>query len=444
MALDMRGLTFRESLHTRFVLGLGAVLLPFLVAMGIGYAYLLPALVSSLDNIVRVFAEQQAPAMQLQTALLQAAMPVNDYLINGQEDEQELFARLRQKVDRAFQAVQQAHSTPDDVHLELTSAREQWGLALRLGEKILRVPDPIGNADAAQEMKRFDAHIDEAVISLEEVQHHFRQVIDASRAQAIRTRMATLWASFAVFGAAIAVSLFAALALARSVTNPVDVLQRGVKQLAAGKLSHRIDFQRHDELGELAAAFNAMASALEKNQAELTELATLDGLTGLYNHRTFYVLLRGELARAQRFNRPVSLLLLDIDHFKSVNDTYGHQAGDAVLKDLGALLGREAREIDRICRYGGEEITIILPETDIDAAAGIAERLRASVQAHTFAAGNGASLHLTVSIGAASWPLHASNIQGLVSEADAAMYAAKQAGRNRVVRYDPALDAQAP
>lgn len=98
MALDMRGLTFRESLHTRFVLGLGAVLLPFLVAMGIGYAYLLPALVSPLDNIVRVFAEQQAPAMQLQTALLQAAMPVNDYLINGQEDEQELFARLRQKV----------------------------------------------------------------------------------------------------------------------------------------------------------------------------------------------------------------------------------------------------------------------------------------------------------------------------------------------------------
>ena len=443
MALNMRDLKFRRSLRTRFVLGLGAVLLPFLVAMGVGYAYLLPALVSPLDNIVRVFVEQQAPAMQLQTALLQAAMPVNDYLINGQEDERELFASLRQEVDRAFRIVQQAHSTPDEVYLELASAREQWARALRLGEKIMRVPDPVGNADAAQEMKHFDAHIDQAVTSLEEVQHHFRQVIVASRAQAIKTRMTALWAAFAVFGAAVAVSLFAALALARSVTNPVDVLQRGVKQLAAGQLSHRIDSRRHDELGELAAAFNTMASALEKTQTELTELATLDGLTGLYNHRTFYVLLRGELARAQRFNRPVSLLLLDIDHFKSVNDTYGHQAGDAVLKELGALLGREAREIDRICRYGGEEIAIILPETDNDAAAGLAERLRASVKAHTFLAGNGASLHLTVSIGVASWPLHASNAQDLVAEADTAMYAAKQAGRNRVVRYETALDAQA-
>lgn len=172
----------------------------------------------------------------------------------------------------------------------------------------------------------------------------------------------------------------------------------------------------------------------------LNEFATHDGLTGLYNHRAFYALLEDELARAQRFNRrPVSLLLLDIDHFKRVNDTQGHLAGDAVLKGLGELLSRQARAIDRVCRYGGEEITVILPETDLETAANVAERMRAAVDAQLFEFNGGVPLRITVSIGVASFPEHADNVQALVAAADAAMYIAKQSGRNRVIRYEPAL-----
>jgi len=178
--------------------------------------------------------------------------------------------------------------------------------------------------------------------------------------------------------------------------------------------------------------------AIQKLNEELAELAIRDGLTGLYNHRTFYKLLEDEFVRAQRFNHPVSLLLLDIDHFKHVNDTYGHLAGDAILKGLGELLGRQARAIDRVCRYGGEEITVILPETDLDAAANMAERMRAAVEAQSFDVEAGAPVKITVSIGVASWPAQADNMQTLVAAADAAMYAAKQSGRNRVVRYEPA------
>lgn len=442
MESDVSHTRFRRTLRSRFLFGLAAVLLPFLVAMGVGYVYLLPALVRPLDMIVQVFAEQQAPAMRLQTALLQAAMPVNDYLINGHEDERRLFAQLRQEVDLAFRDAPPEHFARAEERAQVTYAQEQWQLAQGIGDQILRVPDPIGNALAAQDMKLFDAHIDQAVASLQEVQRYFRRMIEESRAQAVKTRVTTLWSAFGAFGLALLVSLIAGLELTRSVTRPVGALRRGVARFAAGELSYRIDVQRDDELGELASAFNTMAAALEKSQTELTELATLDGLTGLYNHRTFYVLLRGELARAQRFNRPVSLLLLDIDHFKSVNDTHGHQAGDAILRELAQLLTRESREIDRISRYGGEEITVILPETDVDAAVVIAERLRARVEAHAFTTGSGATLRLTVSVGVASWPLHASNIQGLVAEADTAMYAAKQAGRNRVKRYDPALEVQ--
>jgi diguanylate cyclase (GGDEF)-like protein len=179
---------------------------------------------------------------------------------------------------------------------------------------------------------------------------------------------------------------------------------------------------------------------LERDEQELKRLAVRDGLTGLHNHREFYVLLTNELTRGQRFNRPVSLLMLDADHFKRVNDTHGHQAGDAVLKGLSELLCREARTIDSVCRYGGEEITVILPETDLDAAADMAERLRAAVEALPFDVSAGAPLHITASFGVASWPLHADNAQALVAAADAAMYAAKKSGRNRIVRYGPALE----
>jgi len=180
---------------------------------------------------------------------------------------------------------------------------------------------------------------------------------------------------------------------------------------------------------------------IERDEDELQRLAEHDGLTGLYNHRAFYVLLADEFARAQRFNRQVSLLLLDIDHFKHVNDTYGHLAGDAILKGLGELLGRQARAIDRVCRYGGEEITVILPETDLDAAANMAERMRAAVEAQSFDVEAGAPIKITVSIGVASWPAQADNMQTLVAAADAAMYAAKQGGRNRVARFEPAAPA---
>lgn len=192
---------------------------------------------------------------------------------------------------------------------------------------------------------------------------------------------------------------------------------------------------------ELLSTFASLvAQAIENARlyAQMQEQARTDALTSLNNRRTFDALLADELARAQRLNRPVSLLMLDIDHFKRVNDTYGHQAGDAVLKGLGEQLGHQARAIERVCRYGGEEIAVILPETDLQIAVKVAERLRAAVEAQPFDINADAPLHITVSIGVASFPVHADSAQALVAAADAAMYAAKAGGRNRVSRYEPA------
>jgi len=170
-------------------------------------------------------------------------------------------------------------------------------------------------------------------------------------------------------------------------------------------------------------------------QAE--RLATTDGLTGLLNRRTFNAQLLGRLREAQRYNRPLSLLLLDIDHFKKVNDTYGHPAGDAVLRGIAGILQKQARETDIVARYGGEEMALILPETEAAGAQAIAERIRRAAAAVTHPSEQGA-IQVTVSIGLATWPGPGESAEAILEAADKALYRAKQGGRNRVACANPA------
>ncbi len=176
---------------------------------------------------------------------------------------------------------------------------------------------------------------------------------------------------------------------------------------------------------------------IEYNEKELRELASHDGLTGLYNHRFFYTILEDEIARARRYERPVSLLMLDIDHFKDVNDIYGHLAGDAILRNLSERLVNRVRSTDRVCRYGGEEMMVVLPETGLHDAKKIAEEVRFLIEQKPFDIGNGHSIRITVSIGLACCPEHAQEVSLLVSNVDTALYEAKETGRNRVCVYLP-------
>jgi diguanylate cyclase (GGDEF)-like protein len=432
------------SLRTRFTLGLGVVLLPFLLAAAMGLFYLLPQLVDPLEDIVREVTDEMEPVVHLQVDLLTATTPVDDYHINSESNGLKLFTQLSHQVDIDFKKAPPERFTLAQERELIVSARNQWQEAGQLGEALLRLRHPIGDPQAAREKKRFNTLIDLSVDLLEQVHDISHRSIDADRVTSHITRTRSIWVTFGAFTAALTISLFVSAALARSVLAGVDALRQGAGRLAAGELSHRVVLAHRDELGELATAFNAMAERLEENQKALYELAIRDGLTGLYNHHTFYVLLADELARVHRFERPVSLLLLDIDHFKHVNDTHGHQAGDAVLKGLSELLNHQVRAIDRVCRYGGEEIAIILPETGLEGAAHVAERMRAGVEMQLFDINTGAPIGITVSIGVASFPAHADGVEALVAAADAALYAAKRSGRNRVSRYEPAHDQPVP
>ena len=163
---------------------------------------------------------------------------------------------------------------------------------------------------------------------------------------------------------------------------------------------------------------------------EAQRLSLTDGLTGLWNFRYFSMTLAKEIERAARFGRPVALLMLDLDHFKAVNDTWGHQRGDSVLIELAARVRGQVRDVDTVARYGGEEVVVVLPETDEDGAVALAQRVCGAVGLAPFGSSQEAPVAVTVSVGVAVFPGHGSSAALLLAAADRALYVAKSSGRN--------------
>jgi len=200
------------------------------------------------------------------------------------------------------------------------------------------------------------------------------------------------------------------------------------------------------------AAANGLANAALYEQVEidnqrLTRLANTDDLTGLYNHRRFYQRLEEEHKRAERYGSDLALILLDLDHFKQVNDTYGHQQGDAVLRELATVLLRTTRETDLLARYGGEEFAVLLPETSLAGAFQQAERMRRQIKAHYFESLQGKPL--SISCGVACLPFSQAAFKAprhrqdaLIAWADQALYTAKRGGRDRSVTSEVRQEAE--
>lgn len=225
------------------------------------------------------------------------------------------------------------------------------------------------------------------------------------------------------------------------ISRPIRQITSASMAMSHGDLASRVNLRREDEIGQLADTFNEMAVSIQASHEELTRLSSTDGLTGLYNHREFQKRLEEEIGRASRYASPLSLLMIDIDYFKKVNDTYGHPSGDTILRSIGAIILQELRISDLAARYGGEEMTVILPETGSSNAFTFAERIREKIHEFPMTVLAGETVHVTVSIGVASFPGDANDREGLIDTADQALYFAKEKGRNRTILYGETIKA---
>ena len=253
-------------------------------------------------------------------------------------------------------------------------------------------------------------------------------VADMPVADAYRqaTRLRDL--AFLVIGVLLVVIAVVAYWLTALIARPLHRLTSAAAQVSAGKLPVELPAGGGGEMGYLTQVFNTMVESLRKHHDELERLSTTDTLTGLSNRRHLMDLLAQEIERAKRADKPFSILMLDVDHFKKYNDNHGHQAGDEVLARIGTVLRNSIRPYDCAARYGGEEFLVMLSGTSLAPARETAERIRKQVLAEQFEAES-----VTISIGVAEYPSQGDTAKSVIGQADAALYEAKRAGRDRVM-----------
>jgi diguanylate cyclase (GGDEF)-like protein len=238
----------------------------------------------------------------------------------------------------------------------------------------------------------------------------------------------------------------AAYLLSLSLVRPLNRLTSGAGKVAGGDLEVDVPVSSRSEVGYLTEVFNDMVARLRQGREELAsinetlreknvelhEISITDSLTGLYNRKHLMETLDKEVSRSQRHSRSFSLLVIDIDHFKKYNDTYGHLAGDEVLSKLASVFKESIRSSDYAARYGGEEFIIMLPEIGPEQGVEAAERIRHKVAEEIFS-GDGESIKVTISVGVACYPKNGEDAESVIRNADAALYEAKELGRNRVI-----------
>jgi diguanylate cyclase (GGDEF)-like protein len=241
------------------------------------------------------------------------------------------------------------------------------------------------------------------------------------------------FALLVIFGLLVVVAA-TAYWLGHIIVRPLERLAVGAAEVSMSDLDVDLPDAGGGEVGALTIVFNHMVKRLREGREELQRLSVTDGLTGLTNHRSMMERLKEETERANRNKHSFSVIMADVDHFKSYNDTFGHPAGDDVLKRVAVLLSESTRKIDCVARYGGEEFAVLLPETEVPGALEVAERIRKRVASEQFP-----DRAITLSIGVAEFPKDGDRAEMVIAVADSALYEAKRGGRNRVVQASKSM-----
>ena len=341
------------------------------------------------------------------------------------------FASLTENIDHTFTTVEMVGGNPDVLLDRLTAAQQAWAQAKpsvqRLIEQVTRAS--VGDSSASAALSRKE--LQEAIQDVRDARVHLAAAVKAryERAAAMRHRQLH-WLLLGWIATLAAAALTISVVL-RSILRPIRDLGSSARRFAAGDMSARLQVRGRDELSTLAEQFNAMASYWEQTHSEVLAEATEDVLTGLANRRRILSLLSAELDGHRERQRPLGVLMIDLNDFKAINDGFGHAAGDEALVWVTERMRESLRERDHLGRLGGDEFLAILPDTTRVQAQELARRMSAEVAR----AAALARARPTIGVGIAAAPDHGWQAGALLSEADAGLYASKQqtkAGRGAV------------
>lgn len=423
------------SLKWRLLLTQAFILLPLLVATVAGFYLITNVVMKDFKDVMHRYQAQVEPIRALQLAMHQVEIPLEEYLITGSPERMGEFRAARQEVEQKFSKLLVEFKPDPELTNLLESAQAQWNHTHSDVTKLLEANELDRTKRISAGLTRFDSHKAVAYDKLEAAASLITEVVEADLRDATLALERTEWIAVIALIVCLFVAAFGIYIFIMTIINSIDRLIEGVERFSQGDRTHQIDIAVPPELSRVAGEFNQMIAIIRSTEQRLEEQARTDKLTGLLNRIPYEEILGDAFQRFERYNEGSALLALDIDHFKSINDTYGHDAGDKVLRAVAKVLRGQTRSVDKVFRIGGEEFAIHLPQCDEHAARKTAERIRQAVENMNVAV-NENTIKITISVGYALTQASTDTVEKLNKAADEALYRAKEEGRNRVVGFD--------
>ena len=426
------------SLRARVAVAMGLAVLPLAISAVAGYLILNHGVIGAYRDVAARQHEEIAPAQRLQIAMLDAAEQIDEFVDTRDMTFKSAYRDHRAQIEADFALLHKGLGARLEERTLIERARDDWTAADGLAIQITTVAKA---AEDAAKLEQFDGAINASVDKIDAFYTEAERDVSGDYFDAELAYERSQWIAGIAAAVSLAMVIAGVIMFGHLVSVSVDRLVDGAARFAAGDRDYRIDIQVPPELKKVANEFNRMIERIHDSEEVLADQARRDGLTGLLNRRAFDEAIGDSFARMERLDERLAVLSIDLDHFKVVNDTHGHAAGDEVIRTLTRVVLANLRKIDRMFRVGGEEFIVTLPGADSTAAQSAAERIRTAVASEPVTV-DGKSIPITVSIGVAvaSAP-HPGRVDVLLKAVDEALYQAKESGRNRVVVAPDIYDA---